>query len=368
MNKDKVVNKFLDYVKIYSPSHEEAEFAKVLKADLEELGFAVHEDGAGEKAGSNSGNLIAHLKGDKDVEPIMFCAHMDTVTPCKDIEPIIEDGIIKSKGNTILSADDKAGIVAILEGIRYIKEKEISHGDIEIVFTICEEVGLYGSKYLDYSKVKSKNAFVLDSGGPVGGVIVQGPSQTQISSKFYGKAAHAGLSPEAGISAIQMAATAIHNMNLLRIDEETTANVGTIKGGMATNIVADYTEVEFEARSLDSEKLKKQVKHMVYTLSMVERDFKSKVEIEVKNEYPIFSLDKDAKILKIAEKAIENIGLKYNPGSTGGGSDTNIFNGNGLDAVTLNIGMYKAHSTDEYISVDDLLKSSELVASIIESI
>ena len=368
MNRDKIVNKFLDYVKIYSPSYKEAEFASVLKSDLEDLGFTVYEDKAGEKVGSDSGNLIAHLKGDKDVESIMFCAHMDTVTPCKDIEPIIEDGIIRSKGDTILSADDKAGIIAILEGIRYIKENNISHGDIEVVFTICEEVGLYGSKYLDYSKIKSKNAFILDSGGPVGGVIVKGPSQAQIDAKFYGKAAHAGLSPEEGISAIQMAAMAIHNMNLLRIDEETTANVGTIKGGMATNIVADYTEVEFEARSLDSEKLKKQVKHMVYTLSMIEKDFKSKVEIEVRNEYPTFSLDKDHEILKIAKKAIEKTGVKYDPRSTGGGSDTNVFNGNGLNAVTLSIGMYKAHSVDEFISVDDLIKSSEIVASIIESI
>lgn len=335
---------------------------------MESLGFTVYEDDAGEKAGSNSGNLIAHLKGDKDVDPVMFCAHMDTVTPCKNIEPVIEDGIIRSKGETILSADDKAGIVAIIEGIRYIKENNIAHGDIEVVFTICEEVGLYGSKYLDYSKIKSKNAFILDSGGPVGGVIVKGPSQAQIDAKFYGKAAHAGLSPEEGISAIEMAAMAIHNMKLLRIDEETTANVGTIKGGMATNIVADYAEVEFEARSLDSEKLKKQVKHMVYTLSMVEKDYKSKVEIEVRNEYPTFSIDEDAEILKIAEKAIEKTGVKYDTRSTGGGSDTNIFNGNGLNAVTLAIGMYKAHSVDEHISVDDLIKSTEIVASIIESI
>lgn len=367
MNKDNIVNKFLEYVKIYSPSYEEGDFANVLKIELEDLGFSVSEDDAGEKSGSNTNNIIAYLKGDKDVEPIMFCAHMDTVTPCKDIEPIIEDGMIKSKGNTILSADDKAGIVAIIEGIRYVKENNISHGDIEVVFTICEEVGLYGSKYLDYSKIKSKNAFVLDSGGPLGGVIVKGPSAADIKAKFHGKASHAGLNPEDGISAIQMAARAIDKMSLLRIDEETTANVGTIKGGMATNIVADYAEVEFEARSLDDEKLKRQIKHMVYTLSMVEKDFASKVEIEVQNSYPTFFLDGNSEVLKIAEKAMNKVGVKYSPHSTGGGSDTNIFNGNGINAVTLAIGMYKAHSIDEYISVDDLVKSSEIVAAIIES-
>lgn len=367
MNRDNIVNKFLDYVKIYSPSHEEAEFAKVLKAELEDLGFHVYEDKAGELANSNSGNIIGYLKGNKDVDPIMFCAHMDTVTPCKDIEPIIEDGIIRSKGNTILSADDKAGIVAILQGIRYIKEKGIDHGDIEVIFTVCEEVGLLGAKNLDYSKIRSKNAFILDSGGPLGGVIVKGPSASQISAKFHGKAAHAGLSPEEGISAIEVAARAIDRMNLLRIDEETTANVGTIKGGMATNIVADYAEAEFEARSLDAEKLKKQVKHMVYTLSMAGKEFNSKVEIQVENSYPTFHIEKDAEILNIAKKAMEKAGLDYREGSTGGGSDTNIFNGNGISAITIDIGMYKAHSVDEFISVDDLVKSAEVVAAIVQS-
>lgn len=368
MNRDRIVEKFLDYVKIYSPSQEEAEFAKVLKSELKDLGFSVDEDDAGEKSGSNSGNIIAHLKGEKDVESIMLCAHMDTVVPCKDIEPIIEDGIIKSKGDTILSADDKAGIVAILEAIRYIKENEISHGDIEVVFTISEEIGLLGSKYLDYSKIKSKNAFILDSGGPIGGVIVQGPSAAGIKAIFHGKASHAGLSPEKGINAIQMAARAIDKMNLLRIDEETTANVGLIKGGLATNIVADYAEAHFEARSLDSEKLKKQVKHMVDTLSMVEKDFGSKIEIEVENSYPAFSVDGDNEILKITKKAMKKANVEYKPESTGGGSDTNIFNGNGLNAVTLAVGMYNAHGVDEYISVDDLIKATELVVAIIESI
>lgn len=368
MNRDRIVDKFFDYVRIYSPSRQEGNFAKVLRAELEDLGFSVYEDQAGEKAESNTGNLIAHLKGDKDVEALMFCAHMDTVTPCKDIEPVIEDGIIKSKGNTILSADDKAGVVAILEGIRHIKENNISHGDIEVVFTICEEIGLYGAKHLDYSKLKSKNAFILDSSGPMGGVIVKGPSQAQIRARFHGKAAHAGLDPENGISAIQVASRAIDRMSLLRIDEETTANVGTIKGGMATNIVADYAELEFEARSLDSDKLNKQVKHMVYTLSKAGKDFDSKVEIEVENAYPTFLVEEGSDILKLTEKAMKNIDLQYDPRSTGGGSDTNIFNGNGISAVTLAIGLFKAHSVDEFISVDDLIKSTELVASLIESV
>lgn len=368
MDRERIINKFIEYVKIPSPSYKEAEFAKILKKDMEELGIEVIVDNAGEKAGSNTGNLIGFLKGNKNVEPIMFCAHMDTVKPCENIEPIIEDGIIKSKGDTILSADDKAGIVAILEAIRYIKENNIPHGDIELVFTICEEVGLYGSKYLDYSKIKSKMAFVLDASGEIGGINVQGPAQSQIYAKFHGKAAHAGLSPENGINAIQVAAKAISNMKLLRIDEETTANVGVIKGGSATNIVADYAEIELEARSLKEEKLEKQVNHMIESIENAAKEFGAKVDIDVKHAYPTFLLEKDEPILDIIKNAMEKLNISYKPSTTGGGSDTNIFNSKGIKAATLSIGMFNAHSVNEYIAADDLIKITSLVASIIENL
>ncbi|WMM25303.1 M20/M25/M40 family metallo-hydrolase [Tissierella sp. MB52-C2] len=366
MNKDEVLSRFLDYVKISSPSYKEGNFAKKVKEDMEFLGFDVTVDDAGIKANSDTGNLIGYLKGNKEAAPIMFCAHLDTVTPCENIEPIIENGIVKSKGNTILSADDKAGIVGILEGIKYIKENNMPHGDIEVVFTICEEVGLYGSKYLDYSKIKSKTAFILDASGEIGGVNVQGPSQAQIFAKFHGKAAHAGLSPEKGISAIQIASRAIDKMNLLRIDEETTANVGIIKGGAATNIVADLVEIEFEARSLDEEKLNNQVKHMVDTMEEATKSFNGTVDTEVNYSYPTFKLDKEEPMLKTIEKAMNKLNISYRPCSTGGGSDTNIFNGKGIKTATLGIGMFNAHSVDEYIAIEDLVKTSQLVAAIIE--
>lgn len=366
MNKDRLIAQFLDYVKISSPSYKEGNFAKALKKDMEEIGFEIIVDDAGTKAGSDTGNLIGFLKGNKDLETIMLCAHMDTVTPCENIEPIIENEIIKSKGNTILSADDKAGIVSILEGIRYIKENNIPHGDIEVVFTICEEVGLYGSKYLDYSKIKSKKAFVFDASGDIGGVNIQGPAQAQIHATFHGKAAHAGLNPEKGINAIQVASRAIDKMSLLRIDEETTANIGIIRGGSATNIVAETTEVEFEARSLNEEKLNKQVEHMVNAMEEAAKEFNATVDIKVNNAYPTFKLDKDEPILKIIENAMKKLNIPYMPKPTGGGSDTNIFNGNGLKAATLGVGMFGAHSVDEYIAINDIVKTAELVVAIVE--
>lgn len=369
MDKNRLISQFLDFVRISSPSGKEGNFAKVLKEEMEKLGLEVIVDReAGIKAGSDAGNLIGYLKGTKDVEPIMLCAHMDTVTPCENIEPIIEDGIIRSKGDTILSADDKSGIVAILEGIRHIKENNIPHGDIEVVFTIFEEGGLFGAKYLDYSKIKSKMGFIFDSGGNIGGVNVQGPAQVQIHAKFHGKAAHAGLNPEKGVSAIQVASRAIDRMTLLRIDEETTANIGLIKGGSATNIVADYAELEFEARSLNQDKLDKQVAHMVEVMEKAAVDFGAKVVLDVKTNYPPFALEKDEPILKIIEKAMNKLDIPYDPKPTGGGSDTNIFNGKEIKAATLGVGMYNAHSVEEYIAVEDLVKSAELVVSIIESV
>lgn len=368
MIKENIVSRFLDYVRISSPSHKEGFFAEILKKDMEKIGFEVIIDNAGVKASSDTGNIIGYISGNKDLEPIMFCAHMDTVSNGDMINPIIENGIIRSSGNTILSADDKAGIVAILEGISYIRENNIPHGDIEVVFTICEETGLYGSKYLDYTKIKSKMAFVLDASGYVGGVNVQGPTQADILAKFHGKASHAGLSPEKGISAIQVASRAIDSMNLLRIDEETTANVGTIKGGTATNIVADFTEVHFEARSLSTEKLNAQVKHMVNIMEKTALDFNATVDIDLKTSYPPFKIDLDEKVLKIIEKSMNELNIEYMPKPTGGGSDTNIFNGNGIKAATLGIGMFGAHGVDEHIAEDDLVTMSKLVATIIKNI
>ncbi len=198
---------------------------------MEKIGLEVYMDDAGEKVGSNSGNLIGKLRGNTDGETILFSAHMDTVSPGIGIKPIIKDGVIYSDGTTILGGDDKAGIAAILEAIEIIVENNIPHGDIEVVFSIFEEGGLFGAKNLDYTKLNAKVGFVLDSGGEPGQIIVQGPAQNKINAKFIGKEAHAGVAPENGISAIQIAAEAISNMKLLRIDEETTANIGYILVG-----------------------------------------------------------------------------------------------------------------------------------------
>lgn len=368
MNKERLINEFMEMVKINSITRNEGNFAKVLIPKLEALGFEVYVDQAGHKIGGNTGNVIGTLKGTKNVPAVLFGAHMDTVVPGENINPIIREGYIYSDGTTILGGDDKAGIAAILEAVRHIQENNIAHGDIEVAFTIAEEGGLNGAKNLDCSKLASKMGFILDGGGNIGEFAIQGPAQKKLNAKIIGKAAHAGVAPELGINAIQVAARAINNMKLLRIDNETTANIGIIKGGTATNIVCDSVDLTFEARSLKAEKLDAQINHMVDCINKACEDFSASCEIKIENNYPAFSIEKDSELIKLLDIAAQKIGRKIEGKSTGGGADTNIFNGNGLPSITLGIGMEKVHTTSERISIEDLVGAAELVASIIKEI
>lgn len=366
INEKRVLERFLEYIQIDSPTKEEGEFAAFLEKELLKLGLEVYMDDAGEKVGSNSGNLVGRLKATTEGETILFSCHMDTVSPSRGIKPEIRDGVIYSDGTTILGGDDKAGIAAIMEALETIKENNIPHGEIEVAFTIFEEGGLFGSKNLDYSKLNAKTGFVLDSGGDPGTIIVQGPAQNKIDVKFIGKEAHAGVAPETGISAIQIASEAISKMNLLRIDEETTANIGFISGGSATNIVTKEVEFHAEARSLDNDKLKKQTDHMVKCCEDAAERFGGKVEIKVENAYGAFKIDKDHEIVKSVELACVSLGFPSKITTSGGGSDTNIFNANGINAVNLGIGERKPHTLEEHLHIIDLENAARLALEIIK--
>lgn len=366
INKERLVERFLEYVQIDSVTKSERKFADFLKKEMESIGIVVTMDDAGDKVGGNSGNLIGKLKGNTDGEAILFSAHMDTVSPGIGIKPIIKDGIIYSDGTTILGADDKAGIAAIMEVLQTICENKMDHGDIEVTFTIYEEGGLFGAKNLDYSNLKAKKAFVLDSSQLPGEIVIEGPAQDKISCKFIGKEAHAGVAPEKGISAIQIAGEAISNMKLLRIDEETTANIGIISGGGATNIVPKEVVLKGEARSLDNKKLKEQTEHMVKCCKEAAKKFAGDAEVEVINSYGAFKVDENDEIIDKVKTACLNIGLTPSTTTSGGGSDTNILNQNGIRAVNLGIGERKPHTLEEHIYIKDLEKSAELALEIVK--
>lgn len=366
INKERLLNRFLKYVQIDSPTKYEREFADYLMKEMKEIGLEVSMDDAGAKAGSNSGNLIGRLKGNTEGETILFSAHMDTVSPGIGIKPVIKDGVIHSDGTTVLGGDDKAGIAAILEAVEVIVEKNIPHGDIEIVFSIYEEGGLYGAKYLDYSSLKATKGFVLDSGGNPGEIIVQGPAQNKVNAKFIGKEAHAGVAPENGISAIQIAAEAISNMKLLRIDDETTANIGFISGGEATNIVTKEVEIHGEARSLSNEKLQEQTDHMVKSCKDAAKKFGGEVEMDVDNAYGAFKVEESDEIVVKVKEACKNIGLEAYTTTSGGGSDTNVLNANGLLSINLGVGMKEPHTLEEHLHIKDLENSARLALEIIK--
>lgn len=366
MNTERMVNEFIEMVQVSSVSGKEGRFAALLSDKLKGLGFEVYIDEANKGTLLDTGNVLGRLKGNRNAQPVLLCAHMDTVIPGENIKPQIRDGVIYSDGTTILGGDDKAGIAAILEAVRHIKENGIPHGDIEVAFTICEEKGMVGSRNLDYSWLKSKFAFVLDSGGAVGSVIVKAPAQYKLNSVIKGKAAHAGVAPEKGISAIQVAARAIDKMKLLRVDDETTANIGTISGGGATNIVCDRVEIAMEARSLTRSKAEAQAKHMLECIESACREYGAEHETECFFNYPEINLPAYAEVIKLVEAAIRRIGLEPQLKSTGGGSDTNIMSGKGMQAVTLAIGMCNVHTTSECIAIKDMEKTAELVAAIIQ--
>jgi len=366
IDEKRLLERFLRYVQIDSPTKEELEFALVLKKELEDLGLQVSMDDAGTKVGSNAGNLIGKLKGTTDSEAILFSAHMDTVSPSRGVKPIIKDGVIYSDGTTILGGDDKAGIAAIMEALNTIKDKNLLHGTIEVVFTIFEEGGLFGAKNLDYSNIQSKKAFVMDSSAAPGAIIVQGPAQNKIDIKFIGKEAHAGVAPETGVSAIQIAGEAISNMKLLRIDDETTANLGSIQGGGPTNIVTKEVIISAEARSLSNEKLESQSNHMAKCCEEAAIKFGGKAEVTIENAYGAFKIPEDHHLVVAVESAYEKLGIPTKKIASGGGSDTNIFNANGVEAINLGIGERKPHTLEEHLYIKDLELVTKMALELIK--
>ncbi len=363
----RIIEEFLELVNIDSVSGKERLVADLLINKLTALGLEVIEDGAGGKVGSVTGNIIGKLPGNGRGPALLLCAHMDTVEPGCGIRPLLEEGVIRSAGDTVLGADDKAGITTILEVLRMIRENQIQHGDLEVVFTIWEEGGLFGAKNLDYHLLQAKNGFVLDSDGAPGTIITRAPSQDRIGAVIKGKAAHAGINPEEGINAIQVASHAISLMRLGRIDHETTSNIGIISGGKATNIIPDSVTVEGETRSLVAAKREALTEHICGTIRESAAKFNARVDIVTETLYTDFHLNEESLPVRLAVKAAGNLGLTAKLEKTGGGSDANIFNSRGIATAVLGIGMKKVHTTEEYISVDDLAGNARYLLEIVKA-
>ncbi|HMF56650.1 MAG TPA: M20/M25/M40 family metallo-hydrolase [Pyrinomonadaceae bacterium] len=375
INQERIKNLLLELCEISSPSRRERDVAEKIKKYCEEMGAEVEVDEAGEKVGGNTGNVIARFRGTiPGSEAIMMSAHMDTVVPCENVLPIVEGDIIRTDESTVLGGDDKSGCAVIIETIRCLKEQNIPHTDIEAIFSICEEVGLLGAKNVDVSGLRSKYGIVFDSDDP-GFLFTKGPSANHLEFKVHGLESHAGVAPEFGISAIKVAAEAINNMKLFRIDEETTANIGVIRGGEATNIITNLVELKGEARSLSEEKLKAQCEHMVkcfedaaarYEVTVDGKTTKAWVESKVEPEYYAMNVPDDSRVVQLVKRAAASMGLEVETMASGGGCDANIFNKRGIECANLGTGMRAIHTVKEWLDVKDMYASAEMTLQILK--
>ncbi|MGM0507733.1 MAG: M20/M25/M40 family metallo-hydrolase [Fusobacteriota bacterium] len=363
INQKRIIKNFIEMAEISSPSLNEKEMAEYLLQKLKSLDLEILEDGSNKIPNGNCGNIIARLPGSGD--SIMFSAHLDTVTPCENIKAIENKNIIQSKGDTILGGDDKAGIAAIIEMIEVIRENDIPHPDIFLVFSVAEEIGLKGAREIELEKYSDiKYGFVLDASGSPGTVAIQAPYQDEIKLRFIGKAAHAGIEPEKGINALYMASKAISKLEMGQIDELSTLNLGIVKGGSATNIVMEELFIKGESRSFSEKRLGENVEKVIEISRNTAEKFGGNLDYEITRQYNGFKLKEDSKILKLIKKSSQNINLDFITEKSGGGSDTNIYNELGIPTANLGIGMKKVHSTEENILKKDLIDSSRLILEI----
>jgi len=372
INRERLRKIFEELVRIDSPSGEEDKVSTRLKEYISDLGGDIKEDNAKEKLNTKADNLFGWFNGSVDLPPIMLCAHMDTVEPCRGIEPVFKNGIFTSKGDTVLGADDKAAVAVIIEVLNVIKDNNLAVCPIDAVFTVFEEGGLKGAKVLDESLIRADFGYIPDSTDNEG-IVVSAPACTRMKFKITGKAAHAGAEPEKGINAVMTAAKALSSVESGRIDDETTCNVGTIKGGKATNIVPDQVVVEAEARSHNPEKLKKVVGNVKKAFEDAVKKGQEEsgtalpyLESEIEDDFPNISLNDNDKAVSLGKKAAANLGYELAGKSVGGGSDANILFHKGIKAGVIGIGMKDIHTTNENIALEDMVKCGEFLLEAIK--
>ena len=354
---------FLELAAIPSPSGQEEAVAERVHAYLRDLVAEVETDEAG--------NLLARLAATdgtgEGAEPVFLCAHLDTVPPTGALEPVVEDGVVRNAGGTILGADDKAAVAAILEAARLLLAEGRPHAGVELLFTTREETGLEGAFAFDVSRLQARLGVVYDYSGPVGEIVVAAPSGRTIDALFTGRPAHAGINPEDGRSAVLAAARAISDLRLGRIDGETTANVGLIHGGTALNCVPATCRVAAEARSRDERKLAELVQEMLDSFAFAATISECEIEAAVEDKYRGYRLAPDDPALLLARTALERAGFTPRDVEVGGGSDVNVFVERGLRCVNVANGMAKVHTAEEEIAVADLEATVAVTLALVDA-
>ena len=348
------VDLFCELAAIPSPPGEERAVADVLLRYLRELGLDPDEDDCGPRIGSTAGNVYARLEPTADGTPLFLCGHMDTVPPDGPLEPVVEEGVLRNAGGTILGADNKAAVVAMLEGVRRVLVENAPHAGIEVLFTPQEEIGLVGAKAFDHDRLRARVGYVYDQEGAIGEVVLGAPWSRSLEVRFHGRSAHAGMAPEEGRSAIQAAAKAIADLRLGRVDELTTANVGTISGGTAGNVVPEWCTFLAEARCHDEAQLGEVVQEMLDAFAFAATETDCEVETSVRKSYDGYRLKRDEPAVALAAAALVRCGHEPRYGLSGGGADANVFNGHSRRCVNLSHGVFGFHTPDERVAVADL--------------
>lgn len=356
IHKDRLIDAFIELVKIDSPSGEEKKIAEDVAKRLRKLGAQVEFDAYG--------NVVGKIRGNG--EPIMLNAHLDTVEPGRGIKPILEKDIIKSDGTTILGSDPKAGIISILEAITSVTEDRKPHLPIEIVFTREEESSLSGAINLDYKKITSKRGIVFDGDEEVHKIFISSPSYYRLDAIIIGKGAHAGVEPEKGISAIQIASNAVAKLKLGRIDHETTVNIGIIAGGTARNAVPEKVELKGEIRSRNKKKLIRQIKKIENTFNKIQANYpKAQIKIGLEKEFQGFKLEPTHNTIQLTSQILKSMSLNPELKDSGGGSDANIFHQHGIEVVVVGTGVYEPHTTREYVVIPQLYQTAQFCEKVL---
>ena len=373
MNKERLLNTFLDLVKIYSPSKNEINVMKYIVEKLEKLGvkYILHDHSA--EYGGNTPVIIAKLEkncDDEELKPISLSAHMDVVEPSKDLDVYVEDGLVKTKTETTLGGDDKGGVAIILETFENLVENNLLHNDVFAVITPSEEVGLLGAKSIKWEEIPSefmpaKDMLVLDNGGGADLVAVEGPCMYKINVHYEGASAHAGIEPEKGRSAIIAMSNAIAKMKIGRLNDHTTSNIGSIISDFPTNVVPKDCKIRMEVRCLNEVEAKENVDNYIDIFEKTAKDFEVKCNIEVKYDYPpLKQIDGNVLLNRVLD-AYKKVGVTAKPIKIGGGCDGNIYLKNGFNSVILGVGMYKIHTIEEYLVISDMEKTAEAVLEFI---
>jgi len=375
VNYERLGRVFQTLAEIDSVSKKEGAICKHLKEIFGFLGAEVVIDRAGQKVDGNTGNLIAKLQGTAvGAPPLLLNAHMDTVQPGEGVRVRFSEGSFSSDGTTVLGADDKSALAVIIETISLLKEKKLPFGPLEVVVTICEEIGLLGAKNLDYSRIESRYGYCLDA-TDTDGIVTRAPAANRIEFKVHGLAAHAGAAPEKGINAIKVACGAISKASVGRIDEETTANIGLIEGGRATNIVPDLVRVAGEVRSHSLERLREETERIVRSFedevaagkkASPVADGLPRLETKIRQDFPAMKIAEDHPVVQLARKAASRLGREMKTKTGGGGSDANIFCEQGIVTGILGTGMKDVHTLQESVRLDDMVKSVQLLLEIIQ--